>query len=159
MNLNKIYLIGNLTRDPETRALPSGQSVTTFGIATNRTWKNQSGEKQVQAEFHNIVAFGRLAEIAQQYLTKGKMVLIEGRVQTRSWQGQDGVKRNRTEIVVEGMQLGPRGSGEQGGNFGGGNTGQPTNNTQGGDAQDEAPLETIEYPDDGAEINPDDIPF
>lgn len=153
MNLNKIYLIGNLTRDPETRALPSGQSVTTFGMATNRTWKNQSGEKQVQAEFHNIVAFGRLAEIAQQYLTKGKMALIEGRIQTRSWQGQDGVKRNRTEIVVEGMQLGPRGSGE-------GST-SPAGNTEQAPASTapETPLETIEYPDDGDAINPDDIPF
>lgn len=154
MNLNKVYLIGNLTREPEMRSLPSGQPVVTFGLATNRVWKNQSGEKQNQAEFHNIVAFGRLAEIANQYLSKGKMALIEGRIQTRSWDGQDGVKRNRTEIVVEGMQLGPRGvGGNDYDNNAGAQQQAPANNKK--DEQ----LETIEYPDEGEEINPDDIPF
>lgn len=108
MNLNKVFLIGNLTRDPELRTTPSGQPVATFGIATNRMYTDNTGTKKQQTEFHNIVAWGRLAEIATQYLSKGKMVLIEGRLTTRSWQGQDGAKKSRTEIITERMQLGPR---------------------------------------------------
>lgn len=112
MNLNKVFLVGNLTKDPETRALPSGQQVTSFGLATNRFYTDKSGQKQKQAEFHNIVLFGRLAEIASQYLNKGAMVLIEGRLQTRNWKDSTGVTKYRTEIVGERMQLGPR-SGEK----------------------------------------------
>src|SRR3989344_4400706 len=111
MNLNKVFLIGNLTRDPELRSLPSGQAVVNFGVATNRMWKGKDGSQQKQAEFHNIVMFGRLAEIAKQYLQKGSMVMIEGRLQTRNWEGKDGQKRSRTEIVAEAMQLGPRSQG------------------------------------------------
>lgn len=108
MNFNKAIVAGNLTRDPEARNLPSGQMVVNFGLATNRVWVDQSGNKQESAEFHNIVAFGKLAEICSRYLTKGRLVLIEGRIQTRSWQGQDGVKKYRTEIVADNMQMGPR---------------------------------------------------
>ena len=108
MNVNKAIICGNLTRDPEERTLPSGQPVSSFGVATNRVWTNAEGQKQEQAEFHNIVAFGKLAEICNQYLTKGRLVYIEGRLQTRTWESQDGAKRNRTEIVAETMQMGPR---------------------------------------------------
>lgn len=108
MNLNKAIVAGNLTRDPETRTLPSGQTLASFGVATNRVWTNQDGQKQEATEFHNVTAFGKLADICAQYLTKGRLVLIEGRIQTRSWQGQDGVKRYRTEIIAENMQMGPR---------------------------------------------------
>ena len=108
MNFNKVIISGNLTRDPEVRALPSGQTVVSFGVATNRVWTNQSGEKQEAAEFHNVVAFGKLADICSRYLNKGRLVLIEGRLQTRSWQGQDGIKRYKTEIVADNMQMGPR---------------------------------------------------
>ncbi len=101
MSLNKVMLIGNLTRDPEARSTPSGQQVTTFSVATNRAWTNQSGEKQERSEFHNIVAWGKLADIAAKYLAKGRRVYVEGRLQTRDWTGQDGVKRYRTEIIVE----------------------------------------------------------
>lgn len=112
MNFNRATIVGNVTRDPEIRSLPSGQNVANFGVATNRYWTNQqSGEKQEAVEFHNIVAFGRLAEICSQYLKKGGLVLIEGRLQTRSWEGRDGVKRYRTEIVAQNLQLGPRGQG------------------------------------------------
>jgi single-strand DNA-binding protein len=111
MNFNKAIVLGNLTRDPETRTLPSGQPVVNFSIATNRIYTDKEGNKQQTPEFHNIVAFGKLADICSRYLTKGKMVLIEGRIQTRSWQGQDGIKKYRTEIVAENMQMGPR-SGE-----------------------------------------------
>jgi len=109
MNLNKAFVLGNLTSDPIIRALPSGQSVANFGVATNRVFYNKDRQKQEQAEFHNIVAFGRIAEIVQQYLKKGSMVLIEGRIQTRSWQDpSSGNKRYKTEIITERLQLGPR---------------------------------------------------
>ena len=107
MNLNKVFILGNLTRDPELRQTATGQNVATFGVATNRIWSNQSG-KQTQTEFHNVVVWGRLAEIANQYLAKGRLVFIEGRLTTRTWQDQSGQKRNRTEIVGENLQLGPR---------------------------------------------------
>lgn len=101
-------ILGNITRDPEMRTTPSGKAVVTLGVATNRRWTNAGGQKQEQAEFHNVVLWGRLAEIANQYLAKGALVLIEGRLQTRTWEGQDGVKRYRTEIIAENMQMGPR---------------------------------------------------
>ena len=96
MNLNKAFVLGNLTRDPELRQTASGQAVCSFGIATNRYYTNSVGQKQEQAEFHNIVTWGRQAEIASQYLKKGSLVLIEGRLQTRSWQDQQGTKKYRT---------------------------------------------------------------
>jgi single-strand DNA-binding protein len=115
MSLNKVLLIGNLTRDPELRSTPSGQSVATFSIATNRVWKDpQSGERKEAAEFHNIVMWRRLAEIAGQYLRKGSKIFLEGRLQTRSWQDQTGNKKYMTEIIAENMQMldrKPQGSG------------------------------------------------
>ncbi|MBI4692266.1 MAG: single-stranded DNA-binding protein [Candidatus Terrybacteria bacterium] len=143
MNLNKVFIIGNLTRDPELRSLPSGASVVSFGVATNRIWKNQQGEKQEDVQFHNIVVFGKQADSVAQYLKKGSSVLVEGRIQTRNWEAQDGTKRNKTEIVAERVQFGPK---------------------RGGSAASEKPavgkteeLETIEYPEE--EINPEEIPF
>ena len=111
MNLNKAVLIGRLTRDPESRTLPSGQPVCNFGMATDRYFKDKSGQRQQQTEFHNIVAFGKLGEIAAQYLTKGSLAFIEGRIQTRSWQDASGSKKSRTEIVAERLQLGPKSTG------------------------------------------------
>ena len=112
MNLNKAILVGRLTQDPQSRALPSGQSVVSFGLATSRFYTNKNGEKKQQTEFHNIVMFGKLAEIASQYLTKGSLTLIEGRIQTRSWQDSSGNRRWRTEIIAERMQLGPKAAGK-----------------------------------------------
>ncbi|MBZ1348166.1 MAG: single-stranded DNA-binding protein [Candidatus Nealsonbacteria bacterium] len=112
MNFNKVILIGRLTRDPETRSLPSGQSVVNFGMATTNFFTDKSGQKQQQTEFHNIVLFGRLADIASQYLNKGSLVLIEGRLQTRTWQDSSGNKRSRTEIIAQSLQLGPRTAGK-----------------------------------------------
>lgn len=103
MNLNRATIIGNLTRDPEVRTTPNGQTVASFGVATNYSWTDQSGQKQDRAEFHNIVAWGKLADICGQFLAKGRKVYVEGRLQTREWEGQDGAKRNRTEIVCENM--------------------------------------------------------
>lgn len=156
MNLNKAFIIGNLTRDPELRTLPSGTAVCTFGVATNRVWKNQAGEKQQEAQFHNIVAFGRQGEIANQYLKKGSMVFIEGRIQTRSWDAQDGSKRSRTEIVTERLQLGPRRSSSDGSNFNQNQAPNPAPQKNSGQKETET-LETIEYPEENN--NPDNIPF
>ncbi|MBP6860274.1 MAG: single-stranded DNA-binding protein [Candidatus Pacebacteria bacterium] len=154
MYLNKVLLYGNLTRDPESRALPSGQQVVTFGLATNRTYKDKaSGSQKEQTEFHNIVAFGRVAEVMGQYLKKGRPVYVEGRMQTRSWEA-DGKKNYKTEIVVDNFQFGADG-GPAGGSRGAGAA------QKGGNEQDmpEAPGggDAIQYPDE--EINPEDIPF
>ncbi len=150
MYLNKVFLYGNLTRDPEVRALPtSGQQVASFGIATNRSFKGRDGAQQEQTEYHNIVAFGRTAEVMGQYLKKGRPVFIEGRIQTRSWE-KDGAKQYRTEIVVDTFQFGP-----QAGSGMGGGASAPA-------AREDAPApafggEEIQYPDE--DINPEDIPF
>ena len=103
MNLNKAMIIGNLTRDPEVRTTPQGTTVASFGVATNLVWTDQSGQKQEKPEYHNIVAWRKLADICGQYLKKGSKVYIEGRLETKDWVGQDGVKRYRTEIVAENM--------------------------------------------------------
>ncbi len=150
MYLNKAFLYGNLTRDPELKALPSGQHLASFGLATNRTYKDKNGQKQEAAEFHNIVAFGRPAEIIAQYMKKGRPLFVEGRIQTRSWDDKESGKKNyRTEIVVENFQFGADAKG------GGGPS------VSRGPARDEQPApkddETIKYPDE--EINPEDIPF
>lgn len=102
-SLNKVMLIGNLTRDPEMRYTPQGTAVCTFGLATNREWVDGSGQKQEGAEFHNIVAWTKLAEICSQLLFKGRKAYVSGRLQTRSWQGQDGAERSKTEIVIDEM--------------------------------------------------------
>jgi len=111
MDLNRAQLIGNVTRDPEMRTTPSGQTVCNFGVATNSQWTDAQGQKQTKAEFHNIVTWGKLAEICGQYLVKGKKIYIEGRLQTRDWEAQDGSKRNRTEIVADNMIMLDRGPG------------------------------------------------
>jgi len=143
MYLNKAFVIGNLTRDPELRSLPSGVQVTTFGVATNRVWKDKEGARQDSTEFHNIVVFGRQAETSAQYLKKGSMVLIEGRLQTRSWES-DGVKKYRTEIVADRVQFGARGA-------------APTGTKESESKEEKESENTASYPEE--EINPDDIPF
>ena len=149
MYLNKVFLYGNLTRDPELKALPSGSNVANFGLATNRTYKDKSGAKQETTEFHNIVAFGRTAEVIAQYCKKGRPIFVEGRIQTRSWEGkEDGKKQYRTEIVVDNFQFGADG--------GKASSGAPRT----GQEEQSAPKddgESIKYPDE--DINPEDIPF
>ncbi|MDP2641135.1 MAG: single-stranded DNA-binding protein [Candidatus Yanofskybacteria bacterium] len=113
MNLNKAIIVGNCVEAPEVRTTPSGQQVCTLRVATNRTWTGQNQERQKSTEFHSVVLWGKLAEIASRYLQKGNLVLIEGRLQTRSWEDKTGAKRFRTEIVAEAMQLGPRPSGQE----------------------------------------------
>lgn len=152
MYLNKAMVIGNLTRDPEIKALPSGAKVCSFSVATNRVWKDKSGARQEAADYHNIVVFGRQAETAGQYLKKGSSVLVEGRMQTRSWDGADGQKKYRTEVVADRVQFGPRSSGTGGGSAAPKDA--PADDSQ---AKDAAPADTIDYPEE--EINPDDIPF
>lgn len=147
MYLNKAIIIGNLTRDPELKSLPSGMKVTSFSIATNRVWM-KDGAKQESAEFHNIVVFGRQAETSAQYLKKGQQVLVEGRIQTRSWDGNDGQKRYRTEIVAESVQFGSKPGSGGGGSY---------DNSQDSAKSPAEEIDTIEYPED--DINPEDIPF
>ncbi len=156
MYLNKVTLYGNLTRDPELKALPGGQQVASFGLATNRTFKNKEGQQQEQSEFHNIVAFGRTAEVMGQYLKKGRPAYIEGRIQTRSWD-KDGVKQYRTEIVVDTFQFGPQAAGER---SGGSSSAPSSSQSASHETSQPAPAfggEEIQYPDE--EINPEDIPF
>lgn len=149
MYLNKVFLYGNLTRDPELRALPGGSQVASFGLATNRTYKDKNGAKQEATEFHNIVAFGRSAELIGQYCKKGKALFVEGRIQTRSWESkEDGKKQYRTEIVIENFQFGDS---ARSGGMGASRSEEP--------AIAAAPKggEEIQYPDE--DINPEDIPF
>ncbi len=147
MYLNKAFVIGNLTRDPELKSLPSGIKVTSFSVATNRVWKDQSGAKKEAADYHNIVVFGRQAETAAQYLKKGSNVLVEGRMQTRSWDAADGTKKYRTEIIADRVQFGSRPSS--------GTSGFSPKASGASDKEDQ--LDTIEYPEE--EINSEDIPF
>ena len=114
MNFNKAFVLGNVTREPEVRSLPSGQQVVSFSIATNRNYTASNGEKKEEAEFHNIVAFGKLADIISRYVHKGSLVLIEGRIKTSNWMNPQGVKQYKTEIIAELMQMGPRGAGAPG---------------------------------------------
>lgn len=149
MNINKVTLIGNITRDTELKALPSGIKMISFGLATNRTWKDKEGNKQESAEFHNIVAFGKQAEVINQYCSKGDQLFIEGRLQTRSWEKEDGTKSYMTEIVLENFQFG--------------NKIQKKEITQEKYIDDsveeiKTPSEDV-YDFDGRTLNPDDVPF
>lgn len=145
MNLNKVMLIGNLTRNPELRSTQSGQSVCTFSLATNRNWTDKQGQKQQDVQFHNCVAWGKTGELINQYMTKGSSLFVEGRLQTRNYLAKDQTKRYVTEVVVENMQFGARKTQESAqGDANGGRDDQGYQNTQ------ESPKE---------EIDPNDIPF
>ncbi|MFA6193504.1 MAG: single-stranded DNA-binding protein [Parcubacteria group bacterium] len=163
MSLNKVLLIGNLTRDPELRSTPSGQSVANFSVATNRVWKDpQSGEKKEAVEFHNIVMWRRLAEIAGQYLHKGSKIFLEGRLQTRSWQDQSGNKKYMTEIVAENMQMldrKPQGGAPYQGAGQGASPAMPmqSNNQPVPPQPEEIP--TIQIDENQDEVKIEDIPF
>ena len=167
MYINRAFVFGNLTRDPEMRSLPSGNAVVNFSVATNRRWKDRDGNKRDDAEFHNIVVFGQQAELVSQYLKKGSSVFIEGRMQTRSWDdASTGTKKYRTEIVADRVQFGPRGDGQGGGGGGEYQSSRPQNNTSNTtnentssrqSAQAGEELETIEYPEEDNKA--DDIPF
>lgn len=151
MNLNRAMIIGNLTRDPETRTTPSGQSVCNFSVATSSQWTNAQGQKQERTEYHPIVAWGKLAEICSQYLGKGRKVYIEGRLQTREWEAQDGAKKTRTEIIAENMIMLDRAP--AGGAAGQGPSYVPTSTTP----SPEEPAEDKGI--GGQEIRIEDIPF
>ena len=144
MNLNKVILVGNLTSDPELKNTATGQPVCRFRLATNRIWADSSGQKQQKVEYHNVVLWRRLAEIASQYLNKGSLVLIEGRLETRSWDDSGGNKRFRTEVVAERMQLGPKTAGKI----------QPPTQKKEESSQEEIPI--VE---EDEEIDVKDIPF
>ncbi len=164
MNVNKVILVGRLTRDPEVRTTQAGQSVTSMGLATGRTYTDKSGQKQEQTEFHNLVLWGRLAEIAGQYLIKGQECYFEGRLQTRSYTGKDNVERRTTEIVVENMQMGqkPQGAAYRGGGNASAATAAPAaapaTASKPANAQKEEEIPTINL-DEGDEIKIEDVPF
>lgn len=151
MSLNRVQLIGNLTRDPEMKQIPGGQVVTTLGIATNFTWKDQAGAQQSKTEFHNVVAWRKLAEICGQYLKKGSKVFIEGRLQTRDWEGEDGVKRYRTEIVADNMIM----LDSKGAAMGGGYQREAGGLSKEESSQEEAPMPAT----GGEDVKIDDLPF
>jgi single-strand DNA-binding protein len=157
MYLNKAIIVGNLVRDPELKALPSGMQVTSMSVATNRVWKDKDGAKQESTDYHNIVVFGRQAETSAQYLKKGQQIMVEGRIQTRSWDDKSsGEKKYRTEIVADRVQFGSKPG------FGGG-AGAPAGESASasgagkGASSKAAAVDTIDYPSE--DINPEDIPF
>ena len=156
MNLNKVFIIGRLTADPELRTTPSGDHVASFSIATNRYWRTKEGEKKENTEFHNIVAWGRQAEVVNQFSKKGSVIMIEGRLQTRSWEGKDGQTRRTTEVIAENIQLGPR-AGDVGPSF--------VKDEGGAGEEEQKHVEDIpvinldESPQSGEGINPEDLPF
>ncbi|WP_066565443.1 single-stranded DNA-binding protein [Snodgrassella sp. CFCC 13594] len=132
MSVNKVILVGRLGRDPETRYLPSGDAVCNFSIATDEQWKDRNGERQSRTEWHNITLFGKLGEIAGQYLKKGSQVFVEGRIQSRKYTGKDGVERTAVDIIGSEMKmLGSRGDGAQSGYEQGGDYGQGSQNSGG----------------------------
>ncbi len=149
MYLNKAILIGNLTRDPELRSLPSGVKVCSFSLATNRVWKDKNGVRQESADYHNVVVFGRQAETVAQYMKKGSSILVEGRMQTRSWEDKtSGEKKYRTEVVADRTQFGPKSS----------NAGfSPSKIEESASPKNSEAVDVIEYPEE--DINPEDIPF
>ena len=155
MDLNKALIIGRLTRDPESRTTPSGVSVCSFSIATNYVYTNAAGQKTEQVEYHNIVAWRKLGEIAAQYLKKGSRVYVEGRIQTKNWDGNDGTKKSRTEIVLDNMiMLDSKGAGTAG-------RPQAKPEESRSDFISSAELPTInqDQPNDSEEITVEDIPF
>lgn len=160
MNINKVILVGRLTRDPEVRTTTSGQTVTSISMATNRFWKDKNGQKQDQTEFHNVVIWGKLGEIAGQYLTKGQEAYIEGRLATRKYTGKDGVEKRTTEIVAENMQLGSRAG--QGGAQATGSYDKPAAAPT-SQAQNQAPvaeeIPTIDLDAEEDEVRIEDVPF
>ncbi len=151
MSLNRVQLIGNLTRDPELKQIPGGQTVATFGMATNASWTDASGEKHDKTEFHNIVAWRKLAEICGQFLRKGSKVFIEGKLQTRDWEAEDGTKRYRTEIVAENMIMLDKKGGESG------DYEPPMRNAPADDVES-AGAKTSAAPAEG-DVSIDDLPF
>lgn len=162
MNLNKVFIVGRLTGDPQLRTTPGGQSVATFSVATNRTWVNKQGMRQQDVQYHNIVVWGRQAEVANQFLKKGGMIMIEGRLQTRKWQDKQGQNRTVTEIISERLQLGPRPGGSEAPQFNDSNLGQKDSGQQSGGWKNETDEPKEELPEiniEDEEIKAEDIPF
>ena len=156
MNVNKVILVGRLTRDPEIRSTATGQNVASISIATNRVWKDKSGQRQEQTEYHNIVLWGRLAEIAGQYLTKGQEAYFEGRLATRKYSGKDGIERRVTEVVAENMQLGSR-SGGSGAGFSPSSPAAAKPQTPSSAPEESIP--TINLDEEEEEVRIEDVPF
>ncbi|MBI5733283.1 single-stranded DNA-binding protein [Candidatus Jorgensenbacteria bacterium] len=154
MNLNKVLLIGRLTADPQLRTTPGGQAVATLSMATNRVWTNKQGERQQDVQYHNVVVWGRQAEIVSQFLKKGSLAMIEGRLQTRTWQDKQGQTRKTTEIVSERIQLGPRSASNESGMSIPSSSGRAPS-----EGVDEVREELPEINLEEGDIKPEDVPF
>jgi single-strand DNA-binding protein len=159
MSVNKVILVGRLGRDPETRYTSGGQAVANFSIATDETYKDRNGERQKRTEWHRIVVWGKQAEIAQQYLKKGSLIFVEGRIQSREWQDKEGQKRTAFEIVANSFRmLGGRGDGMAAGAGAGGGS-SAGSNRGGDDFEHSGPSDDFGHASGGPEINDEDIPF
>jgi single-strand DNA-binding protein len=154
MNVNKVILVGRLTRDPEVRTTPNGQTVASIGLATGRTWTDKQGQKQEKTEFHNIVMWGRTAEVAGQYLIKGQEIFVEGRLESRKYTGKDGVERKVTDVVVESFQFGSKPQGAARGNYS-----APAAKFQEPQSPKEEQIPTINLDEEQGEVRIEDVPF
>lgn len=158
MNVNKVLLVGRLTRDPEIRTTPSGQTVASISLATNRFWKDKNGQRQDKTEFHNVILWGRLAEIAGQYLIKGQEAFIEGRLETRKYTAKDGSERRTTEIIGENMQLGSKAQGS--GNYSPSRpSSAPQTNQAAAPSSPAEEIPTINLDEEQDEVKIEDVPF
>ena len=152
MNLNKVLIVGRLTADPELRTTASGTHVVSFSVATNRNWTDKDGNRKEDTEFHNVVAWGRQADVVNQFSKKGNTILVEGRLQTRAWDGKDGQSRRTTEIIAERIQLGPRPAGSTGSTEG---SNAKADDGSAKEKEEEMPVIDL----DSDDIKPEDLPF
>lgn len=154
MNVNKVILVGRLTRDPEVRTTPSGQTVTSIGLATGRTWTDKNGQKQEKTEFHSVIFWGRTAEVAGQYLIKGQEIFIEGRLESRKYTGKDGVERKTTDVIAESFQFGSKPQGASRSNYP-----SSAQTVSRGQSQKEEQIPTINLDEEQGEVRIEDVPF
>lgn len=157
MNLNKVIIIGRMTANPELRTTNSGTSVSSFGVATNRYWTDNNNQKQEETEFHNVVAWGKQAEIINQFLKQGSLICVEGRLQTRTWEDKNGNKRRTTEVIAEQIQFGPKSSSDS--NYSPTSKSSKAESNKKNNQNDQEDLPEIDIDSEIEEIDSDDIPF
>ena len=157
MNVNKVILVGRLTRDPEVRTTPTGQTVASISIATGRTWTDKQGQKQEKTEFHNVIMWGRTAEVAGQYLIKGQEIFVEGRLESRKYTGKDGVEKKVTDVVTESFQFGSKPQGASKGNYSAPSA--PRTASPQAAPKEEEQIPTINLDEEQGEVRIEDVPF
>ena len=160
MNVNKVILVGRLTRDPEVRTTPTGQAVASIGLATGRTWIDKQGQKQEKTEFHNVIMWRKTAEVAGQYLVKGQEIFVEGRLESRKYTGKDGIERKVTDVVAESFQFGSKPQGASRGNYSAPAANvAPRQQEQQPQAPKEEQIPTINLDEEQGEVRIEDVPF